>query len=115
MSIWAVLTQERLHANLTGGVFPIARLGRPRCLKGRDTSVRMACVAVAVVTGAGRGIGRAIALELSRRGLDVALIGRTETTLREAALEVERLGTAAIVVRANVADDAQVRRATADI
>jgi 3-oxoacyl-[acyl-carrier protein] reductase len=42
-------------------------------------------MSVAVVTGAGRGIGRAIALALSYRGLDVALLGRAEAGLDEVA------------------------------
>jgi 3-oxoacyl-[acyl-carrier protein] reductase len=68
-------------------------------------------VAVAVVTGAGRGIGRAIAHELARRGLDLALMGRTEAELRETALEVERLGVRALVVPADVATVGDVERA----
>jgi 3-oxoacyl-[acyl-carrier protein] reductase len=40
---------------------------------------------VAVVTGAGRGIGRAIAIALAARGLDVALLGRAESDLDEVA------------------------------
>jgi 3-oxoacyl-[acyl-carrier protein] reductase len=68
-------------------------------------------VAVAVVTGAGRGIGRAIAHELGRRGLDLALMGRTEAELRETALEVERLGVRALVVPADVATAGDVERA----
>ncbi|WP_158692063.1 SDR family NAD(P)-dependent oxidoreductase, partial [Streptomyces aurantiacus] len=39
----------------------------------------------AVVTGAGSGIGRAVALELLRAGWSVALAGRREETLRETA------------------------------
>jgi 3-oxoacyl-[acyl-carrier protein] reductase len=75
----------------------------------------MSFVGVAVVTGAGSGIGRAVALELSRRGLDVALIGRTEKKLLETAAEVRRTGAASLILPADVADDRQVRRAAADI
>ncbi len=44
---------------------------------------------VAVVTGAGTGIGRAIALELSRRGASVGLVGRTRATLEAVAGEAK--------------------------
>ena len=44
---------------------------------------------VAVVTGAGTGIGRAIALELSRRGAAVGLVGRTRATLEAVAGEAK--------------------------
>jgi 3-oxoacyl-[acyl-carrier protein] reductase len=65
----------------------------------------------AVVTGAGSGIGRAIALALGRRGLDVALLGRTEETLHATAREVERAAVRALVVRADVSVEADVKRA----
>jgi NAD(P)-dependent dehydrogenase (short-subunit alcohol dehydrogenase family) len=72
-------------------------------------------VAVAVVTGAGRGIGRAIAQELGRRGLDLALVGRTEAALRETAALVERVGVRALVVPADVASASDVGRARAAV
>jgi 3-oxoacyl-[acyl-carrier protein] reductase len=72
-------------------------------------------MAVAVVTGAGRGIGRATAVVLARRGLDVALVGRTEAPLVEAAAEVEQAGARALVVRADVARTADVQRAAAEV
>ncbi|HEX3345964.1 MAG TPA: SDR family NAD(P)-dependent oxidoreductase [Polyangiaceae bacterium] len=72
-------------------------------------------MALAVVTGAGRGIGRATALELARRGLDVALLGRTVGTLRETAAEAERAGVRAHVARADVGVEADVREAVAGI
>jgi 3-oxoacyl-[acyl-carrier protein] reductase len=67
---------------------------------------------VAVVTGAGSGIGRAVAVALGRRGLDVALVGRTPAPLRETADEVAKTGVRAIVVRADVSVEEDVRRAT---
>jgi len=68
-------------------------------------------MALAVVTGAGSGIGRATALELARRGLDVALLGRTEETLRATATEAERAGVRTLVARADVGVEADVRDA----
>jgi 2-dehydro-3-deoxy-D-gluconate 5-dehydrogenase len=47
---------------------------------------------VALVTGAGNGIGRAIALEFARAGADVAVAGRNPDTLREVALAITEAG-----------------------
>ncbi|MDP8999745.1 MAG: SDR family oxidoreductase, partial [Myxococcota bacterium] len=69
----------------------------------------------AVVTGAGSGIGRAIALELAGRGLDVALVGRREAPLRATAVEVARARVRTVVACADVAVNAEVRSAVADI
>ena len=71
----------------------------------------MSFVALAVVTGAGSGIGRAVALALARRGLDVALVGRTEDSLRSTAAAIERLGVCAGVSVADVAVELDVARA----
>ncbi|MFF2445589.1 3-ketoacyl-ACP reductase [Neobacillus sp. NPDC058068] len=47
---------------------------------------------VAFVTGAGRGIGKAIAIALANEGINVGLLARTEAALKEVASEVEGLG-----------------------
>lgn len=47
---------------------------------------------LAIVTGAGQGVGRGIALALASEGAAVALIGRTESKLLEACAEIERRG-----------------------
>jgi 3-oxoacyl-[acyl-carrier protein] reductase len=72
-------------------------------------------VPTAVVTGAGSGIGRAIALALGRRGLDVALVGRTASTLRETAAEIDESRVKTVVAVADVRSTAEVERAAAEI
>lgn len=62
------------------------------------------------VTGAGRGIGREIALALARAGADVVLAGRDERTLAAAAEEVQRLGATALRVPTDVTERSQVDR-----
>ncbi len=57
----------------------------------------------ALVTGAGRGIGRAIALKLAEAGADVALCARTAAQIESVAKEVVALGRKAIVRPVSVA------------
>lgn len=59
---------------------------------------------IAVVTGASRNIGRAIALHLAEAGADVALVGRDEAALEEVALAVRALGRGALPFRCAVED-----------
>lgn len=59
---------------------------------------------VAVVTGAGRGIGAATAVALAQAGADVVISSRTEAQLKEVAARVEAAGRRAVVVPANLAD-----------
>jgi 7-alpha-hydroxysteroid dehydrogenase len=58
---------------------------------------------VALVTGAGRGIGRATALALAENGADVALAARSADQLEEVAEEIRQLGRRAIVYPCNAA------------
>ena len=66
---------------------------------------------VALVTGAGRGIGRGIALGYAREGADVVLVSRTIDELRSAAGEIESLGRQALAAIADVRDQAAVQQA----
>jgi NAD(P)-dependent dehydrogenase (short-subunit alcohol dehydrogenase family) len=58
----------------------------------------------ALVTGASKGIGRAIALAYAEAGADVALVSRSADTLAEVAKEVEALGRQAVVLPADLTD-----------
>jgi 7-alpha-hydroxysteroid dehydrogenase len=62
---------------------------------------------VAVVTGAGRGIGAAIAKAYARAGADVALVSRTAAELEAVAAEVRIAGRSALVVPMDVGDIAR--------
>ncbi|WP_420153612.1 3-ketoacyl-ACP reductase [Siphonobacter sp.] len=66
---------------------------------------------LALVTGAGKGIGRAIALALAAEGVNVALLARSNDSLKEVAAAVEALGTKAYPVSADVADRNSVETA----
>ena len=57
-----------------------------------------------IVTGAGRGIGRATALAMAGQGADVTLASRTDTVLNAVAAEIEALGRKAWVVTADMSD-----------
>ena len=70
---------------------------------------------VAVVTGAGRGIGRAVALAYARMGADVACVSRTEENSAKVAAEVEALGRRAWPWAVDVSDTAAVDAAAKEI
>ena len=67
--------------------------------------------ATAVVTGASRGIGRAIALALAGAGAEVALWARDEGALREVAAEIAQSGGRAEIMICDVTDPASVNAA----
>jgi 3-oxoacyl-[acyl-carrier protein] reductase len=68
----------------------------------------------AIVTGAGRGLGRAIAVELARAGADVALVFHASGAgAAEAAGEIAALGRKATTIAADVRDAAQVEQMVA--
>ncbi len=69
----------------------------------------------AVVTGAGRGIGRATALALGRRGFSVALLGLTKEHLDAGAVEVSKLGAEGFALACDVADAGAVERAASAV
>lgn len=59
---------------------------------------------VAIVTGAGRGIGAATAVALAEAGADVVLAARTESQLLEVAARIEAVGRRAHVITADLSD-----------
>lgn len=65
---------------------------------------------VAVVTGAGKGIGRAIAIGLAEAGADVAVASRTQSDLDAVAKEIRALGRRALPLATDATDAAALER-----
>lgn len=70
---------------------------------------------VAVVTGAGRGLGRAGALALAQAGAHLALLARSAEQLREVADAVAAMGRQALALPTDVTDEDAVERAAAAV
>jgi 3-oxoacyl-[acyl-carrier protein] reductase len=70
---------------------------------------------IAVVTGAGRGIGRAIALKFAAEGADVVCVSRTQENSEKVAGEIRALGRKAWAFAVDVADAAAVSAAAEKI
>lgn len=70
---------------------------------------------IALVTGASRGIGRAVALALAAEGVHVGLLARTEKDVAAVAQEVNDLGVKAVAVTADISNMQQVNTAVEEI
>jgi NAD(P)-dependent dehydrogenase (short-subunit alcohol dehydrogenase family) len=68
---------------------------------------------VALVTGAGRGLGRAFAIALAEHGFLVAVTARTATEIRTVVADIERMGGRAIAIPGDVTDRQAVEQAVA--
>src|SRR5204862_37398 len=70
---------------------------------------------VAIVTGAGQGVGRGIALALAKRGATLALLGRTKAKLDSVATEIAALGGTAQGFACDVKDAVSIGDAVAGV
>jgi 2-deoxy-D-gluconate 3-dehydrogenase len=70
---------------------------------------------VAVVTGAGKGIGEGIAIGLAEAGADLALVARTRADLERVAEAIRAVGRRALVVPCDVADVAAIPAAAGEV
>jgi 3-oxoacyl-[acyl-carrier protein] reductase len=69
----------------------------------------------ALVTGAGKGIGKAIAIALAKEGVHVGLVARTEKDILSVAGEITALGVKASVATADVSQRGEVEAAVAKV
>lgn len=63
----------------------------------------------AIITGGGRGLGKATAIAFAQEGIDVAITGRNEKTLQATVKEIEALGVKATYAVFDVTDKAKVK------
>ncbi len=57
---------------------------------------------IAIITGAGRGIGRSTAIAFAKEGADIVLAARTESEINSVASEIEKLGRRALPIKTDV-------------
>jgi NAD(P)-dependent dehydrogenase (short-subunit alcohol dehydrogenase family) len=69
---------------------------------------------VTIVTGAGRGIGKAIALAFARAGSDVVVTARTISEIEATAAEIKAIGRRTLAIQADVCDSSNVIKMVAD-
>src|SRR3546814_13565870 len=62
----------------------------------------------ALITGAGQGVGRGIAIALAERGADIAAVGRTLSKVEDVCGELANLGVAARAYELDVTDEENV-------
>lgn len=65
---------------------------------------------IAVVTGGGKGIGRAIAVSLAEHGADVIIIGRDDVALNDSAEEIRSKGVGAFPISADITNAEQLKQ-----
>src|SRR5918992_2105841 len=70
---------------------------------------------VVLVTGAGRGIGKALALGFAHEGADVVVVSRSRDKLEVTAEEINKLGRKALALEADVSQEHDVRRIADEI
>ncbi len=63
----------------------------------------------AIITGGGRGLGKATAIAFAKEGIDVAITGRNETVLKETVAELEALGVTAMYAVFDVGNYEEVK------
>jgi len=65
---------------------------------------------VALITGSGRGIGKAIAMKLAQDGMNIVVCDIDEASIAATAQEIEQLGVKAIAVKVDVTNSDEVNR-----
>ena len=70
---------------------------------------------IAIITGAGRGIGRAVALEFARNGAKLILLDINLKSVKELAQQIKHLGTDVIAIKCDVNKEEEIVKAVKSV
>ena len=105
------MRDSKLDARVARTAWDMRRGATPLLDAGTGKSVTRLCGKVALITGGGTGIGRAIALAFAREGASVAVAGRRLEKLREVISEVQKQGGTGLAMECDVTRAREVERA----
>ncbi len=67
---------------------------------------------IAIITGAGRGIGKETALDFAKEGANVVLVSRTENEIAEVAKQIEKYGVKTLIATGDISNEKDVQDIT---
>ncbi len=105
-----VIEGDRVVYHVFRGGIPAELAGKPKTEKKREVRLNKLDGKIAIITGAGKGIGREIALEFAREGAKVVIAARTQSDIEAVSEEIREFGGEVLPVTCDVSDADNVQK-----